>query len=415
MINHSILCIDMKSFYASVECVDRGLNPLSTPLVVADKSHGDGSIILAVSPYLKKLGIPSRLRIYELPNKNNIVFARPRMKRYLEVSSMIVNILLDYVNEDDLHVYSIDECFIDVTHYLRFFNCSSEELANKIKQHIFDEFGLISTIGIGPNMLLAKVAMDVEAKHSSNQIAHWDYDDVSTKLWKIFPLSKMWGIGRNYEKKLNSLGIYTVGDLACYPQELLSKKFGIMGEQLHNHANGIDDTNIREKYISKETSLTSGQVFLRDYSYKELPLIIKESLDDLMIRLHKQNKLCKRVGLFISYSKESHRSLSHQVQLDAFCDDSNKIYDAIMSIFYQYVEDLPIRRLSIVLGNIKHCDYYQLDLLSDFNVEEKRHKLFNTIMIIKQKYGNNAILRTSAKLPSSNIEYRHSLIGGHHK
>ena len=187
-----IFCIDFKSFYASCECVDRGLNPHTTKLVVADKERGEGTIVLAVSPYLKTFGVPSRLRVFELPKDEEIIFAKPRMSRYLELSSKAISIFLDFVNKDDIHVYSVDESFLNITPYLRLYNMSEIELAEKIKQRIYDELGLDVTIGIGPNLFLAKVALDNEAKKNTNQIAYWTNEDVETKLHKITPLSKIW-------------------------------------------------------------------------------------------------------------------------------------------------------------------------------------------------------------------------------
>lgn len=414
MNKHSILCIDLKSFYASVECVDRGLDPFLYPLVVADKERGSGSIVLAVSPYLKSFGVPSRLRIFELP-KFDIIFAKPRMKRYLEISAKIISIYLDYVGEDDIHVYSIDECFLDVTHYLKFHNCSSEELALKIKKRIYEEFLLTCTIGIGENMLLAKLSMDIEAKHTANGIAYWSKEDIKTKLWPIKPLSKMWGIGKNYEKKLNKLGIYTIGDLACYPKKLLIDKFGIMGGQLHEHANGIDESNIRHKYIPNEESISSGQVFFEDYYSHQIPLIIQEMLDDLLLRLIYQQKFCLSVSLSIAYSKDFGGGFTSSKVLPTFCDDFATIYRYLLSIFDKKIENKPIRSITISLNRLIKSSYYQPNLLESFKDQEKKRRLLFTIAKIKNKYGNNAILRANSKLEYSNIYNRHNLIGGHNK
>ena len=208
-----IFCIDFKSFYASCECIDRGLNPHSTKLVVADKERGSGTIVLAVSPYLKTFGVPSRLRVFELPKDEEIIFAKPRMSRYLEISAKAISIFLDYINKDDLHVYSVDESFLNITPYLHLYKKNPIELAEDIKQRIYKELGLDVTIGIGPNLFLAKVALDNEAKKNSNQIAYWTKEDIKTKLHNIKPLSKIWSIGSQMEKKLNSMGIYSLKDV----------------------------------------------------------------------------------------------------------------------------------------------------------------------------------------------------------
>ena len=200
-IKRNILCIDLKSFYASVECKLRNLDPFKTPLVVADKERGEGSIILAVTPYLKSLGIPSRLRIYELPKNIDVIFAKPRMQKYLEFSSKLIEIYLNYVSEDDLYIYSIDEAFLDLTSYLKYYQKSEYEISKMILCDIEKTLGLYATVGIGPNMLLSKLALDLEAKTSADFTAKWDYEMVSEKLWNITPLSKMWGIGSKMEKR----------------------------------------------------------------------------------------------------------------------------------------------------------------------------------------------------------------------
>lgn len=408
-----ILCIDLKSFYASIECVDRGLNPFFTPLVVADKERGPGTIILAVSPYLKEEGIPSRLRVYELPKRDDIIFAKPRMERYLEISARIVSLYLKYVNEDDLHVYSIDECFLDVTNYLTYHKLSPIDLAKKIKNDIYKKFHLTCTIGIGDNLLLSKIAMDIEAKKTSSGIARWTIEDVPSKLWPIKPLSKFWGIGKNYEKKLNAIGLYSMGDIARYPKKLLIDAFGVIGGQIHDHSNGIDNSSIRDKYIPEKESLSSGQVLFKDYSIEEITLIIREMLDDLVLRLIYQNKMTSCVRLSIMYSQGG--GFSSQIDIGEATDNIDKLYEALIVILRKKGENKPIRRVSITLSNLKIYRYYQLDLFTSLEKEVKSRKLMSTLAKIKEKYGNNAVLRASSKQSHSTIKERHNQIGGHHK
>ena len=410
-----IFCIDIKSFYASVECIDRGLNPYLYPLVVADKERGQGSIILAVSPCLRNQGVPSRLRIYELPDRDDIIFATPRMKRYLEISAKIVDLYLDFVAIDDLHIYSVDECFLDFTHYISFYNKEPYEIAKDIKNKIYEKFGLTVTIGIGENMLLSKVAMDIEAKHTEEQIAIWNKEDVKEKLWKITPLSKMWGIGYNLEKRLNKLGLYSIGDIARYPKKLLVDYFGIIGGQIHDHANGIDDSDIREKYIPKDNSLSLGQVFFKDYKKEEIPLIIREMLDDLSLRLFYHQYVCKTVSLMIGYSKEEKGGFSRSISLENYSDDIDLIYQAFLQIFNKYCLNKPIRRISLSLQQLKKVTYYQLNLLEDPLEQERKRKLSFTLAKIKEKYGDDAVFRSSSKFEHSTLKQRHSLIGGHKK
>ena len=413
MSKNVIFCIDFKSFYASCECVDRGLNPHTTKLVVADKERGEGTIVLAVSPYLKTFGVPSRLRVFELPKDDEIIFAKPRMSRYLELSSKAISIFLDFVNKDDIHVYSVDESFLNITPYLKLYNMSEIELAEKIKQRIYDKLGLDVTIGIGPNLFLAKVALDNEAKKNANQIAYWTQEDVESKLHKITPLSKIWSIGRQTEKKLNKMGIYNLGDLSKTSKQFLIKTFGIIGGELYDHSLGIDTSNIREKYIVENHSLSIGQVLFKDYSYKDVPILIREMLDDLMIRLRLEKSLTRKVSISIGYSKEIKRGFSRQTQLINFTDDVEIIYSALISLYERYVEDLPIRSLSLSLGSLSSSSYYQPTLFEDISLQEKRRKLMHTLDSIKKRFGDNAIFRGNQLLEASNALERRNRIGGH--
>ena len=201
-LHRNFLCIDLKSFFAFVECIDKNVDAFTYPLVVANKNQGKGAITLAVSPYLKEKGVPSRGRLYEIPKDIHYEIARPRMHRYLEKSREVIEIYLKYVSKDDLHIYSIDECFLDVTDYLKMYQKTDYELALDILRDVKKSTGLVATCGIGPNMLLAKLSMDIEAKHNKDFIAKWTYEDIPNKLWPITPLSKMWGIGKRMEKNL---------------------------------------------------------------------------------------------------------------------------------------------------------------------------------------------------------------------
>ena len=245
MEERNILCIDLKSFFASVECVERNLDPFTTPLIVADPSRKGGAITLAVTPYMKTLGVPSRGRVFEIPKGIKYITATPRMSLYVKKSKEVINCFLDFVSKEDMHVYSIDEAFLDVTDYLKLYKMDDVGLAKAIMARIKEKTGLTSTCGIGPNLLLAKVALDIESKHSPDFIAKWTYEDVKTKLWNITPLDEMWGIGSKTMKKLNDLGIYKVGDINKYGKEFYKKRFGVLGEELYLHANGIDYSNIK--------------------------------------------------------------------------------------------------------------------------------------------------------------------------
>ena len=238
-----IAVIDLKAFYSYVECLDRGLDPWKEPLVVADKDRGTNTIVLSVSPFLKKQGIPSRCRIKELPKKYNYIYAVPRMERYLEKSAEVIDVLYHFVAEEDVHVYSIDEAFVDLTSYLKYYNKTPLQMVTTIINQIKEETGLQATAGIGDNFFLAKIALDIYAKKERNGIAKVGINDVKEKLWPITPLNKVWSIGSRMEARLNKIGLFTVKDIALSNLAYLRDKFGVIGEQLWRHANGIDEAD----------------------------------------------------------------------------------------------------------------------------------------------------------------------------
>lgn len=408
-----ISVLDLKSFYAVIECVERGLDPMKTPLVVADKSRGTGTIVLAVSPFLRKLGVPSRLRVFELPKRTDIIFATPQMGLYLERSAQVMQILLDFVGEDDLHVYSIDEAFMNLGPYLNYYKMDPETLMLHIKETIYKKLKLLATVGLGDNPFLAKSALDNESKKTKNGIAYWRHDQLETKLWPL-PIGEMWGVAHRMEAKLQTLGIFTIGDLAHYPLHRLHAQFGMMGEQLHRHANGIDESNIREKYVPDSPGISMGQVLFRDYDPNEIPVVIREMSDDLCLRLRLENTMTSLVHLSIGYSK-SLGGFSHQMSLIRATDDPDVLYDALMVLYNKFIEDKPVRNVTFAFRKLQPLHHEQLDLFVDPILLDKKRKLQTTLANIKHRFGHNAVLRTSALLEASTTIERHTLIGGHRK
>lgn len=418
-LNKNILCIDLKSFYASVECVLRGLDPFSTPLVVADSQRGGGSIVLAVSPYLKKMGIPSRCRLFELPKIDNLIIAKPRMQAYLKYSASVINIYLDFISDKDLYIYSIDEAFLDVTEYLKYYKIDVKTLAAKILNEVRDKLGLTATCGIGKNMLLAKLAMDIEAKNSDDFISKWDYKDIKEKLWEVKPLSKFWGIGHRMEENLNKLGLYKIGDIALYDKNKLKKRFGILGEELWYHTHGIDMSLIQDKHLlqqgGKNRSLGISQVLFRNYNEFEIETIILEMADDITRRLRIVNKKTKTIKLFIGYSKgELSNGFSRQLTIDVPTNLVSQIYETLMFLFKTHYEGYPIRQVGISLSNLVETTFYQYSLFEDINKIEKEYELELAVDKIKNKYGKNAITRTVSLTEYSTAKARNKQIGGHH-
>ena len=416
LMNRHILCIDLKSFFASVECVERGLDPFTTPLVVASKRNGNGAITLAVTPFLRKKGIKGRTRLYEIPKNITYQIVEPRMSLYIKKSKEVINIYADFVSFEDLHIYSIDECFLDVTDYLHYFQKTDYELAEEILKTIEEKTGLTATCGIGPNLLLAKLSMDIEAKKYKNGIAKWNYEDIKTKLWPITPLSKVWGIGSRLEKKLNNLGIQTIGDLACQDPAYLQKKFGVIGKELWEHANGIDHSTIKDfQKEVKEKSFSHSQVLFKNYYNEEIYLIIKEMLEVLTARLRENHKETSLLGLGITYSKEIGDGFFHSCKLDQATDRTTTLYSLCLHILDRfYIKDMPIRKVSISLGSLREKKMAQLDLFETIEEKHKKEKMAHAIDEVHKRFGKNSLLKASSLLEYSTIKDRNQKIGGHH-
>lgn len=416
-INRHILCIDLKSFFASVECVERGLDPFTTPLVVANKNQGNGAITLAVSPYLKQKGIAGRTRLYNIPKNIKYTIVSPRMRLYIQKSKEVVQIYSNFVSFEDLHIYSIDECFLDVTDYLNYFQKTDYELAEEILKTIEAKTGLTATCGIGPNLLLAKLSMDIEAKRYKNGIAKWSYEDVPNKLWPITPLSKVWGIGSRLEKRLNNLGIYTIGDLAKQSKELMKKKFGIIGLELLEHANGIDNSRIKDfQKETKDKSFSHSQVLFKDYYNEEIYLIIKEMLEVLTKRLRFEKKETSLISLGISYSKTTGGGFYHSQKLTTATDNENDLYNFSLIIFDKfYEENMPIRKVSIALGLLSDKNHIQLNFFESFEHQQEQDRIYKTLDQVHERFGKNSVLKASSLLENSTIKKRNHQIGGHHE
>jgi len=410
------LCIDLKSFFASCECIERGLNPFKTPLVVANPNQGNGAITLAVTPYLKMQGVKSRGRLFEIPSHIKYKIAKPRMNLYISKSKEIVSIYLDFVSEEDLHIYSIDECFLDITNYLKLYNKTDIELAKDILQSIYEKTGLTATCGIGPNMLLAKISMDIEAKHNHNNIAKWTYNDIETKLWNISPLSNMWGIGSRMEKNLNRMGIYTIGDLAKFNKNILKDKFGVIGIELWNHANGIDLSIIKDyKKIVKTESYSHSQVLFKDYNEDNIKIIISEMVDVLTGRLRSNKKQAKCIGLGIGYSKDEIGGFFHTIKLETPTDSFYDILNYCLIIFDKFYENLPIRKVTVSCSSLIKKENIQLNLFESENLKINKDTNVNEIVDkIKSKYGKNSLLKATNLLEDSTAIERNKKTGGHY-
>ncbi|CDR30157.1 DNA polymerase IV [Acholeplasma oculi] len=417
-LHKDIICIDLKAFYASVECAIRGLDPFSSALVVADRSRGDGALCLSVSPYLKNMGVPSRTRIFDLPKypDKEIIYAKPRLKTYMNYSVKIIEIYLKYISDDDLYVYSIDEAFLDVTSYLKLYQMTAYELAKKITDDIRETLHIYSSAGIGSNMLLAKLAMDIDAKKTKEGIAEWRYPDVEKNLWPVTPLSKMWGIGSRMQEHLNQMGLYTIGDIAQSSRIRLKKMFGVLGEELWYHTHGIDMSLVQDKKQIRKSNKSVGQsqILFSDYYTPDIYTILYEMTDEVLRRLRLTRKMGKTIHLACGYDKKTGGGFSKQITLDQPTQAYKIVLDTILNIFNQcYDGTSPIRSCSISISQLSEYNMYQYSLFEDAEYLDKETDLLETVDSLKSKFGKNAINRGTSLEKGSTIVKRNQMVGGH--
>ena len=302
------ICIDLKSFYASVESVERGLDPMTTNLVVADETRGTGAICLAITPAMKALGIKNRCRLFEIPQNVQYICAMPRMSLYMKYSAKIYSIYLKYVSKDDIHVYSIDEAFIDVTQYQKLYEKTPKEFAKLLMDAVYDETGICATAGIGTNLFLAKVAMDVTAKHVPDHMGYLDEKLFKEQMWHHRPITDIWNVGRGIAERLRRYGIMDLYGVAHADEQLLYDEFGVNAEFLIDHAWGREPCTIADihAYKSKSASLSNSQILHEDYSYEDAKVIVKEMLDFLVLELIERNLVVSAIAIGVGYSKDVH-------------------------------------------------------------------------------------------------------------
>ena len=414
--NRTYLCIDLKTFYASVECVERGLNPFTTPLVVADPTRGNGTICLAVSPRMKELGVHNRCRIFEIPSTIKYIKAMPRMNLYIKYSANIYAIYLKYIAKEDIHVYSIDEAFMDVTKYLKMYNMTAEELAKKIMKDIYDTYGITATAGIGTNLYLCKVALDITAKHVASHIGVLDEEKYKETLWHHTPLTDFWQIGRGIVKRLDRMGIRDMEGITKTDPKLLYREFGINAEFLIDHAWGKEPTTIAQikAYKSQNKSISSGQVLFEDYTWEKARLVVKEMVELACLDLTDKHLVASDISLSIGYSKDLHKPTGGSLHLTNITNSYEYFLPYFLTIFDNTtVLNTPIRRINIGFGNVKDEIYEQYDLFTDSTEIKKDEKLQKTLVEIKAKYGKNSVLRGMNLLEGATTPKRNKLVGGH--
>ena len=428
------LCIDLKSFYASVECVDRGLDPLATDLVVADASRTNKTICLAVSPSLKAKGVRNRCRVFEIPRHLDYIMAPPRMARYIEASAEIYGVYLDWVSKDDIHVYSIDEVFIDVGPYLRLYDKTPRELGERIRADVVARTRIPATCGLGSNLYLAKVALDITAKHSDDYFGVLDEHSYRETLWNHRPLTDFWRVGRGTQRRLAEMGIHTMGQLALAPVEPLFQTFGIDAEILIDHAWGIEPVQMAhiKAYQPQTHCLATAQVLSRDYDFDEGRVVAREMAEALALQLVEQGRAASGVALSVGYGLTQQDRVAIRSSNDVWyanwpsdggthrfvtpTSSRRIIVDGAMAVYDNNVaRDRPVHRLGMTLDGVidDEAAGTQLDLFADPAALERERKQQLAVSAIKEKFGKNALLRATDLLPEATARERNLQIGGH--
>lgn len=415
--NKIYLCIDLKSFYASVECVERGWDPLTARLVVADPERSEKTICLAVSPALKQMGVPNRCRVFQIPKEIPYKMAPPRMQLYIDYAAEIYGVYLKYIAKEDIQVYSIDEAFLDVTDYLHLYQMTAVELGRKIMQDILDTTKIPAACGVGTNLYLAKVALDILAKHETDRIAYLDEARYREKLWKHKPLTDFWRVGRGTVERLSNMGICTMEEIAHARESLLYKSFGIDAELLIDHAWGREPVTIADikAYRPKNTSFSSGQVLPRDYEYEEGVLVVKEMADLLCLDLVDQELMTSHISLVIGYSNQKcFEPAKGSTTLRSATSSNRRLLSYVEQLYRRIVRPgAYIRRITLTYTGVMTEDYQQFDLFSDPEETEKDVKAQRAVISIKQRYGRNAILKGMNLEESATTIERNGQIGGH--
>ncbi|MBU9714735.1 DNA polymerase thumb domain-containing protein [Evansella tamaricis] len=409
----TILCIDMKSFYASCAAVALGLDPLTCHLGVVGDKNRDGSVILAATPALKRdFGIKTGNRLFEVPKDSRIQLVNATMATYLNISVQVTELFHHYVPMEAIHTYSVDESFLDIGGTERLWG-NEWEFARQIQKDLYKHFGLSCAIGIGPNMLLSKVCLDIEAKKQKSGIAKWGYEDVEQKLWPIYPLQQMWGIGSRLEKRLHQMGIFKVGQLAKYPLNKLEKKFDIMGNQLYYHAWGVDLSELGAPLLDGQISYGKSQILMRDYDNPvQVKRVILEMCEEVGARARKEHKAGQTIVLGIGYSKDaSHSGFNRQITVAEPTNITLELYEACLQLFERNYDGSIVRRISVALANVCEDSSIQLNL---FDTSRPRQRALGYAMDeIRRKHGANALLRGVSYTEGGTARHRNTLIGGH--
>ena len=460
MENRTYAAIDLKSFFASVECILRGLDPLKAKLVVADESRTEKTICLAVTPALKAYGIPGRARLFEVNQKVREVerrtgekveflIAKPQMAKYVEYSTKVYNVYLKYVSAEDIHAYSIDECFLDLTRYLKLYKKPARELAKTIIQDVFTTTGITATGGIGTNLYLCKIAMDVMAKHvdadaDGVRIAELDEMSYRRQLWSHQPITSFWQVGRGIAARLEKCnlnggrGIRTMGDIARVSvknPDALYKMFGVNAEILIDHAWGYEPCSIADikKAKPRSRSTGEGQVLQDPYSFEKARLVVREMVDTVSMALVEHNLVAKGMVLTVGYDRENvDKGIYHgetvvdfygrtipkpahgTASLGHYSSSQSAFAEAVMNLYDRIVNPaLTVRRLNLVAIDVVDESNEGFDLFTDVQKQEREKKRLKAELLIKKRFGKNAIVKGMDLQEGATTVERNGQIGGH--
>ena len=433
-------CIDLKSFYASVECVDRGLDPLKENLVVADPDRTEKTICLAITPSMKALGIKNRCRVFEIPQTVKYIMAKPRMKRYMEVSAKIYSIYLRFVSPQDIHVYSIDECFIDATSYLALYKMNARSFVNMLTDAVLKETGICATAGIGTNLFLAKVALDITAKHALDNIGFLNEESFKAEVWFHQPITDIWNIGPGIARRLAKYGTYDLAGVAGMRKETLYKEFGVNAEYLIDHAWGQEPCTIADiqSYKPEAKSMTNGQVLPCDYSFEEARMLLSEMVDESVLELVELGLATSHISLHIGYVHDSadkndteffdgghgkrtigvrqhHKHTGGTRKLEHVTHSKKFLLERFFLLYDQTTrKDIAIRRINIGFGDLVPEEYATYTLFDNTEAETKEHQLQEALVAVRGKFGKNAMLKGTSLQKKARARERNEQIGGHH-
>lgn len=412
--------IDARSFYASVEAVDRGLDPMTTDLVVADASRTEKTICLAVSPSLKAKGVKNRCRLFDVPKDPNIVIAKPRMKRYIDVCAGIYGIYLKYISKEDIHVYSIDEVIIDATTYLKLYKIRAKEFALRLMNEIKDTYGIPMTAGIGTNMYLAKVASGLMAKHDPHGVGWLDEEKYLRECSHTRPLSSFWMISSGTESRLAKLGIFDMEGIRKADENLLYEEFGVNAELLIDHAYGKEPTRMVDikNYKSQSQAISTNQILPCAYSFSEARNIVKEMVEAHCLELARRGMVSPRLSVGISFDKGRGWRHGPDVHFNADVMGRSNLASAFMPIVLDLYDrkvrrDAEIKAIALAFIDVKEEPLESHSLFDDTDELEKQKALRDSLLEIEKKFGKNAVLHGTDYTAKATQRERNVMIGGH--